>query len=780
MFHNQFDLLKTRRFLPLFVTQFLGAFNDNAFKNALVILITYVTAEKAGLNSQIMVTLAAGIFILPFFLFSATAGQLADKYEKTFLIRIIKLVEILLMIGAAAGFLMESVSFLMTVLFLMGTQSTFFGPIKYGILPEKIEEDELIGGNGLIEAGTFVSILIGTIVGGLLILTEYGILLLSGMVIGVALLGWVSSFYIPQGKPASPDLKVDYNLIRETWSIVSHTRQNREIFLSILGISWFWLVGATFLAQFPTYAKDIIGGNEQLVTLFLTVFTLGVGIGSLLCNQMLKGEIEATFVPLGIAGVSLFTVDLYFASQQSFINIGEELIGAGEFLSHLTSWRILGDLFMVSVCSGIYIVPLYAIIQSRSDATYRSRTIASNNIINALFMVVSAVATVLMLTLGFNVTQVFLTMALMNAAVAVYACQLLPAALVKSILYWVFNAFYKVEVRGMGNYKAIQQEKVIIVANHLSFLDAALIATYFPSRLTFAINTKVAQHWLVKRFINLMKTFPLDPTNPMATKSLIESITNKNHVVIFPEGRITVTGSLMKVYEGSGMIADKSGAHILPVRIDGAQYTPFSRLKGKIRTRWFPQITLTVLEPQKINIPGHIKGGARRALAGTQLYDMMTLMMFQASHYRTTLFQALLDARAVHGGSQVIAEDVQRDPITYDHVNTKCFILGKSISGITQPGEFVGVLLPNMVSTVIMFFALQAYGRVPAMLNFSAGKRNILSTCETARMKTVFTSRRFVENANLEETVREIQDAGVRVIYLEDFAKKISLMDKMT
>ena len=778
MAHNQFDLLKTRRFLPLFITQFLGAFNDNVYKNALVILITYVVAEKAGLSSQIMVTAAAGIFILPFFLFSAMAGQLADKYEKAFLVRIIKLVEIVLMIGATVGFYMENVWVLMTILFLMGTQSTFFGPIKYGILPEKIREDELIGGNGLIEAGTFISILVGTLIGGLLILAENGVLLISGMVIFIAILGWVSSFYIPKGEPASPKLKVDYNFLRETWVIVSHAKQNREIFLSILGISWFWLVGATFLAQFPTYSKDIIGGNEQLVTLFLSVFTIGVGMGSLLCNQILKGEVEATFVPLAIIGVTVFTVDLYFASQHMFTNGSGELIGAVAFLSHISSWRILGDMFMISVCSGIYIVPLYAIIQARSEPNHRSRTIASNNILNALFMVISAVGTVVMLTVGFDVNQVFLTIALLNAAVAIYACQLLPAALLRSILYWIFNTCYKVEVKGMGNFKAVQNEKIVIVANHLSYLDAALLATYFPSRLTFAINTKVAQHWLIKPFLKLIETFPLDPTNPMAAKSLIETIKNKNHVVIFPEGRITVTGSLMKVYEGSGMIADKSGAHIVPVRIDGAQYTPFSRLKGNVRTRWFPKITLTVLEPKKFHIPDDVKGGARRRMAGSQLSDMMTLMMFQASNIRQTLFQSLLDAKTAHGAGRIIAEDIQRDPVTYKRLITKSFILGKPVSEITQPGEYVGILLPNMVSTIVTFFAFHAYGRVPAMLNFSVGKRNILSACETACIKTVFTSRKFVESANLEETIQVLEEAGVQIIHLEDFAKKISLLAK--
>ncbi len=380
MVHNQFTLLKTRRFLPLFITQFLGAFNDNIFKNALVILITYVLAEKAGLNSQLMVTAAAGVFILPFFLFSATAGQLADKYEKTQLIRIIKLGEILIMLGATAAFFLENVTLLMIILFLMGTQSSFFGPVKYGILPEKLEPDELIGGNGLIEAGTFVSILTGTIIGGLLILTSNGIWFVAALLLVIASLGWVSSWYIPPGEAADPGLPVNYNFIQETWNIVSYARKKRDIFLSILGISWFWLVGATFLAQFPTYAKDIIGGNEQVVTLFLTVFSVGIGIGSLLCNKLLRGEIVATYVPLGILGMTLFTVDLYFASQHTFNASSEVMIGAAAFLSHFTSWRILADMFLISISSGIYIVPLYAILQSRSDPSHRSRTIASNNV----------------------------------------------------------------------------------------------------------------------------------------------------------------------------------------------------------------------------------------------------------------------------------------------------------------------------------------------------------------------------------------------------------------
>lgn len=780
MAHNQFTLLKTRRFLPLFITQFLGAFNDNIFKNALVILIAYVLAEQAGLNSQLMITAAAGVFILPFFLFSATAGQLADKYEKTQLIRIIKLAEIIIMLGATVAFYMENVALLMSILFLMGIQSSFFGPVKYGILPEKLEQDELISGNGLIEAGTFLAILIGTIIGGLLILTSQGIWIVSALLLAVASLGWVSSWYIPRGQAADPGLIVNFNFIQETWNIVKNSRKNRDVFLSILGISWFWLVGATFLAQFPTYAKDIIGGNEQLVTLFLTVFSIGIGIGSLLCNKLLRGEIVATYVPLGILGMTLFTVDLYFASQHTFNASPEEMIGAAAFLSHATSWRILADMFLISVCSGIYIVPLYAILQSRSEPSHRSRTIASNNILNALFMVVSAIGTAIMLISGFSVTQVFLTIAILNAAVAVYICKLLPDALIKSFLQWIFTTLYKVEIKGLENYKKLKDEKVIIISNHLSLLDPVLISAYAPDKLTFAINTFVAKLWPVRILLFFVETFPLDPTNPNATRSLIEKIKAKTRVVIFPEGRITVTGSLMKIYEGPGMIADKADAWILPVRIDGAQYTPFSRLKGKVRTRMFPKITLTFLEPQKLNLPEELTGRPRRFKAGAQLYDLMSAMIFESSDYRKTLFQSILDVRSVHGKRHVVAEDIDRKPLTSGQLVTRSFILGEAIARTSQPGEYIGVLLPNAVNTLITFFALQAYGRVPTMLNFSTGSKNILAACATAQIKTVYTSRRFIDKAELQNTESAILESEVALVYLEDLAKTISLWDKLT
>ena len=775
---DQWHLLKTKRFLPLFLTQFLGAFNDNIFKNALIILITYSAIESSGLRPEIMVTVAAGIFILPFFLFSATAGQLSDKENKAKIIHYIKFAEIFLMIGAAIGLFFESVSVLLMVLFLMGTQSAFFGPVKYGILPDHLQENELIGGNALVETGTFISILLGTLLGGLLILTDNGPTIISVLVISMALIGWLSSLFIPSTKAAAPDIAIKFNFFAETFEIIQHVRKNPIIFRAILGISWFWLFGATFLSQFPTFTKEIIGGNEQIVTLFLAVFSIGIGIGSLFCNKLLKGEIAATYVPLGILGMTVFTVDLYFASMNIVSRDSGAFVDIAEFFNSLIHWRIVVDLLGISICGGIYIVPLYAMVQDRSEASYRSRAIACNNIINALFMVVSAVAISLMLLNGFSVIEVFLVIALLNGLVAIYISSLLPEALVRSILQWIFYTFYRLEVKGIENYQKLG-EKSIIVANHLSFLDATLIGAYIPKRVCFAINTQIARKWWVRPFLLLTDTIALDSTNPMSTRLLIDRVEKGVIIVIFPEGRLTLTGSLMKIYEGPAMIANKSGAQLLPVIISGAQYTPFSRLRGKVRIRLFPKISLTFMPPESLVFSQPVRGRKRRQLAGIRLYDIMTNMMFQSNNLQQTLFQSLLDAKAIHGSSHPIAEDIERKPLTYAQFIVRCFILGNALRKLTQKEENVGVLLPNMVSTLICFFGLHAFGRTPSMLNYSTSEKDLLSACQTAQIQLVITSRKFIEAGKLSSIIDRLVRHNIAIFYLEDLRGKISILDKL-
>jgi acyl-[acyl-carrier-protein]-phospholipid O-acyltransferase/long-chain-fatty-acid--[acyl-carrier-protein] ligase len=775
---KQFFLFSTRRFLPLFVTQFLGAFNDNIFKNAMVVLIAWRLASAGEMNAQIMITVAAGVFILPFFLFSATAGQFADKFDKSRLIRYIKLAEVVIMSAGAIGFYSGSVSILMGVLFMMGVQSTFFGPLKYGILPDQLHEDELMGGNALISAGTFLAILAGTILGTEVVLTPQGVTVIAGVVVAVAALGWVASLYIPATRPAQPELQVSYNFVTETWKILAHAAGQRDVFLCIMGISWFWLVGATFLAQFPTFTKDVLGASVQVLTVLLTTFSVGIAIGSLLCNRLLKGEVHATFVPLGALGMTVFTVDLFFATAHPLSSASGELMSVAAFLGTPAGWRVIGDLLLVAISGGIFIVPLYAIVQQRSEDEHRARNIASNNVMNALFMVISAVGTVLMLKGGFTIPEVFLTMAILNAAVGVYIAKLLPGAIVKGLIAWLLDAFYSVKIENLENYHKAG-DRVLIVANHQSFIDAPLIAAYVPDKLTFAINTHVAKQGIIRFFLALAETLPIDPTNPFSIRSLVAHVKENRRVVIFPEGRITVTGSLMKVYEGPGMVADKADATVLPVRIEGAQYTPFSRLKGKVRTRWFPRVTVRFMPPVKLHIPEEIKGRKRRHYAGNVLYDIMSNMVFESSNYRTTLFESLLDARRIHGGGHVVFEDIERQPVDYNKLVAGSFILGAKLIRRTEPGEYVGLLLPSMVATAVAFFGLQAFHRVPAMLNFSTGPRNVALACETARIKVVYTSRRFVSTAKLDDMVETIENTGAKVIYLEDLRKSISLFDKL-
>lgn len=772
------NLFKTRRFLPLFVTQLLGGFNDNTFKNAFAVLITYRMASLAGINSQILVILAAGIFILPFFLFSVTAGQLADKYEKSRLIRIIKFAEVGLMALAAYGFYSQSLSLLLLVLFALGTHSTFFGPLKYAILPDQLQEDELIAGNGFIEAGTFLAILLGTILGSAFVLYPRGESLISILLCLVAVGGWLASWYIPKTQSYNHEIKISYNLYQETLNLIRYSKERWDIFLCILGISWFWLVGATFLGEFPTFAKDILHANEKVVTWFLILFSVGLAMGSLLCNRLLKGKVHATYVPLGVLGMTFFAMDLYFAAKNIDLLPGAELQTLLGFLTTTNGLRISVDLLCMAICGGIYTVPLYAILQQRSEKAHRARVIASNNVINALFMVAGSIVTMLLLKMGLSVIQIFLIVALLNGLVAIYICKLLPDVFIKNFFKWLLTTFYRVKVTGLENYQKAG-ERVIIIANHTSFIDALLLGTFLPDQLTFAVNTFTAKKWWIKLFLRLVNAYSIDPTNPMALKSLIEFVQKDKRCVIFPEGRLTTTGSLMKIYEGPGLVTDKSNAKLLPIRIDGAEFTPFSRLRGKVRIRLMPQITITIFPPQAMDLPSELKGRKRRQKIGNQLYDLMTDIMFASSDCQQTLFYSLLDAKSTFGRRQEIVEDIERNPINYQQFITRAFILGNIIAKNTKVGEYVGILLPNAASNIITFFALHAYSRIPAMLNYSTGAKNVVLACQTAQIKRVYTSRKFVDLAKLEEMISALNKANIEIVYLEDIRSKVRLTHKL-
>ena len=415
---HQFALLRTRRFLPLFLTQFLGAFNDNFFKSALVMLITFRLADSAGLDSRILVNVAAGIFILPFFLFSAPAGDLADRYDRSSLMRGVKLAEIVIMGAAAVGFQLQNMWLLLVVLFLMGAQSTFFSPAKFSILPQHLEEDELIAGNGLIQTGTYLAILTGTISGGLLILAPGGIHWVGAGVVLVAAAGWWASRYIPPTQPVDPQRRVSVHVVRKTAALLADVYPHRDVFWSVIGISWFWLVGATFLAQFPTYARLVLGADEQVATLFLAVFSMGIGLGSMACNAVLRGEVSVRYVPASAVGISAASALLWLASRRPPLPPGLPEIGIGTFLTGGANLAVLACLFAISFCGGLYIVPLYAVIQNLTPEDRMAGVIACTNVTDSFFMVLSALGSGLLLAAGLQIPQIFLVMAVLTVLAA--------------------------------------------------------------------------------------------------------------------------------------------------------------------------------------------------------------------------------------------------------------------------------------------------------------------------------------------------------------------------
>ena len=402
---QQFGLMRERRFLPFFCTQFLGALNDNVFKTALITMAVFHTSELTVLDGAVLATLLPGVFILPFFLFSATAGQIADKFEKSQLIRLVKIFEVVLMLFAAIGFLFHVFWLLVLALFMMGMHSTLFGPVKYAYLPQHLADAELVGGNGVVEMGTFVAILLGQIIGAGLGMHQDGELVTGLSIVSLALLGYFASKQIPHSSAAEPNLKINWNPITETGRNIAFVWKGQPIWLAIIGISWFWFYGATLLAQFPVFAKEVLHGDENVFILLLAVFSVGVGVGSLLCERLSKGTVEIGLVPLGAMGMLAFGVDLYTSSASGVADL-----------------HLLADVGLIGLFGGIYIVPLYALIQSRAQKTHQSRVIAANNILNALFMVLSAVFAMLIFKLGLNIPQLFLITALMSALVIFYLC----------------------------------------------------------------------------------------------------------------------------------------------------------------------------------------------------------------------------------------------------------------------------------------------------------------------------------------------------------------------
>ncbi|MBS0335400.1 MAG: MFS transporter [Proteobacteria bacterium] len=580
--NSQFALLKERRFLPFFLTQFFGAGNDNVFKFAFTVLATYSAAEWGGMDPKSAGAVIGGIFILPFVLFSATAGQLADKYDKAALIRFVKNLEIAIMLLIGAGFMWKIVPLLFAGVFLMGLHSTLFGPVKYAYLPQHLEEAELTGGNGMVEMGTFVAILLGTLTGGVLVgIPDTGPHWVAGVSIVLALVGRMAAGYVPASPAPEPGLRINWNPVSETLSNLGHARTNRSVYLSLLGISWLWFFGSIFLTSFTGFAKETLGGDQGVVTLLLAIFSIGIGAGSLLCERMSGHKVEIGLVPFGSIGMTVFAVDLWFASSGL---APSGLSGPGAFVADRAHWRIMWDLFLLAMFAGFYSVPLYALIQSRCEPSHRARIIAANNILNALFMVVASVMAAALLHAGLTLPQLYLVVGLLNALVAIYIYTLVPEFLMRFIVWMLIHTVYRLEKSGLE--RIPDEGPAVIACNHVSFVDALVISAACHRPIRFVMDHRIFRMPVISFVFRTGRAIPIAPAKEdpaMMQRAFDEvgrALKDGDLVAIFPEGRITDTGEMYPFRPGITRILEANPVPVVPVALRGLWGSFFSRKDG--------------------------------------------------------------------------------------------------------------------------------------------------------------------------------------------------------
>jgi 1-acyl-sn-glycerol-3-phosphate acyltransferase len=607
---NQFSLLKQRRFAPFFWTQFLGAFNDNLFKTALVVIITFDALRWTSMEPSLITNLIPGLFILPYVLFSATAGQLADKFEKAGLTRFVKWLEVGIMCVAALGWVTHHLWLLIAAVVGMGVHSTLFGPVKYAYLPQQLKPEELIGGNGVTEMGTFVGILMGEVLGAVLVVQQpHGLLYEAAATVLVAALGLAAAYRIPNSPAPAPDLKISWNFVSESVRNINFSRKNRTVFLSMLGNSWFWFYGALILAQFPVYAKDYLHGDHGAFVLLLTIFSLGVGSGSLLCERLSGRKVEIGLVPFGSIGLTVFGIDLYFASLAFS---GGALIPAGVHLDAFAllaqhgMWRILFDVLMIGMFGGFFIVPLFALIQLRCDPQHISRTIAGMNILNALFMVAAAGLAIVLLGQGLTIPQLFLVTALLNAVVAIYIFSLVPEFLMRFLAWLLIHTVHRVRTVDVERVPA--EGAAVLVCNHVSYVDAIVIGATAPRPIRFVMDHRIFKLPLLGWIFRTARTIPIAPAkeDPWLMEKAYIDIAQALHegelVCIFPEGQLTRTGDINDFKGGIAKIIDRTKVPVIPMALRGLWTQLLTRNRENVFGRAFriglrSRLELVVGEP---------------------------------------------------------------------------------------------------------------------------------------------------------------------------------------
>ena len=769
------SLMLTRRFAPLFWCQFFSAFSDNFLKNALVFLLLY---ELKGPYTEQLIPLTGTVFIAPFFFLSALGGEIADRFDKALVAQRLKLIEIGVAVLAVVGFLLHSALLLFIALFLFGVIAALFGPIKYGILPDHLQRSELPAGNALVEGATFIAILLGTIAGGLAAREGSDPIFFAFLIIAFSLSCWLSSLFIPPTGEAAPNLVVRSNIAVSTIELVQQLRNDTRIWWGAIVTCWFWAVGGVAIVLLPPLVKNMLGGSEEVATFCLAIFAVSIAIGSGLAAWLAAGRIILLPTVLGAILLGIFSFDLGFATWG--LVPAAQGQGIVDVFGSLRGIRIGIDLAGLAIAGGLFIVPVFAAVQAWAGVDRRARVIAGVNVLNAAAMALSTLLVSVLQSglVGVTTPVVFMLMGVASLGVAYAIGRTMPASALSDALSIIYRALFRIEVHGIENlHKA--GPNVIIALNHVSFLDAGLAMSLRSRKPVFAIDVGIARMWWVRPFLKLTDALPLDPMRPLAVRTLIDAVKAGKALIIFPEGRITVTGSLMKVYDGAAMIADKADAEVVPVRIEGLEQTPFSRLsRDQVRRKWFPKVKVTVLEPVKLTVDPTLKGRKRRQAAGAALYGIMSDLVFRTTSTDRTVVRAVIEAAEQHGQKRVATEDPVTGALTYKRLLAGASILGTKLMPLAPEGRAIGVMLPNANGAIVTILGLMSAGRVPAMINFTSGASNILAGCRAAEASTIITSRAFVEKGRLDNLVAALS-AKVSIVYLEDIRPTITTLDKI-
>ncbi|MCL2888712.1 MAG: AMP-binding protein [Elusimicrobia bacterium] len=763
-------LFKNRGFTGAFLAHTLSVFNDNIFRLAFVSFTLYKIFSLTDSRQWLWMFIAAVVFLAPVFLFSVFAGEVSDKTGKDTVIKYAKFIDIIIFGILLLGLHYLSLGILIFTLFLKGTETAFFGPVKYGILEDLAGRENLLSANANFIISSCAAIFLGVAIGPALIQSKFFIYILGAL----TALAFLSSMLIPAMPVADKVHKISFNFVKINILNARLVLHSRDLFLCTLGIAWFWLCASVFMTQIQAFTFETFAAGNHIFSYLLLVAAAGVGVGAIMAVFLLKGEVNTRFAPLSVVFFTIFILDLAWALS-NIPHLPEVKHFATFFWSH-GGIRVCIDIFFTAFFGGIFILPVNAMLQAAARDRVRSRMVAVCYLAITLFILTGGLISFILYSAGAHSGAMLGMLAAANTIFSIAVVLMLPKHIIRSVITAVLDFFYRIEITGLDAFKN-NKNNAVIVANQNSLLDPLILAVYLPGRPFFVVDSATAAKFWIKPFLKLIRYYTVDPENPLAVRNVIEEVKRGNKVVVFPEGRVSTTGGIMKIHPGLAMIAERSGADIIPVSIEGSQYSVFSRFGKKFKDRPDSKITVNILPARKLKINENLKSSDRRAAAENELYDIMAYMKYRSSKIDQTIFNAFIDSRYRMGYRFKLMNDITKKEISFGSALTAAFVLGRKFKEKIKPGGYAGVLLPTSSVCSIVVLALHAFGRVPAMINFSTGIKNVCDSCKTAGVTTVYTATPFIEKADMQPMVDALAAAGVEVIFLDKL--KITLFDKL-